>query len=254
MTQHILTDLSTVLFDEVEKNIVDEPCLGVAFSGGIDSSLLAKICQNLGRTVTLLTIGFPGSHDIKFSHFIASKMGMDHKIYELNKEDLYKTFKYVQSKIACSNVSHIENCIAFFYIASLAHQNNFRSILTANGCDELFFGYDRYRSVYEQGKRSIIKLMNEKIANEFILMKELEVITTELDVHIKQPFLSRRFITFAKSIPIIENIKGSDDLLRKHLLRQVSLSVGIPTESALRPKKALQYGTLIHQNLTKILN
>ena len=49
----MLTDLSTVLFDEVEKNIGDEPCLGVAFSGGVDSSLLAKICQNLGRTVTL---------------------------------------------------------------------------------------------------------------------------------------------------------------------------------------------------------
>jgi asparagine synthase (glutamine-hydrolysing) len=250
----MLTDLSTVLFDEVEKNIGDEPCLGVAFSGGVDSSLLAKICQKLGRTVTLLTIGFPDSHDIKFSHFIASKMRMDHKIYELKKEDLCKTFKYVQNKIACTNVSHIENCIAFFHIASLAHQNNFRSILTANGCDELFFGYDRYRSVYEQGNRSIIKLMNQKIANEFILMKELEVITTELGVLIKHPFLSRKFITYAKSIPITENIKGSDDLLRKHLLRQVSLSIGVPTESALRPKKALQYGTLIHKNLAKILN
>jgi len=238
----------------VEKNIGDEPCLGVAFSGGVDSSLLAKICQNLGRTVTLLTIGFPGSHDIKFSHFIASKMRMDHKIYELNKEDLCKTFKYVQNKIACTNVSHIENCIAFFHIASLAHQNNFRSILTANGCDELFFGYDRYRSIYEQGDRSIIKLMNEKIANEFILMKELAVITTELGVLIKHPFLSREFITFAKSIPIMENINGSDDLLRKHLLRQVSLAVGVPTESALRPKKALQYGTLIHKKLARILS
>jgi len=238
----------------VEKNIGDEPCLGVAFSGGVDSSLLAKICQNLGRTVTLLTIGFPGSHDIKFSHFIASKMRMDHKIYELNKEDLCKTFKYVQNKIACTNVSHIENCIAFFHIASLAHQNNFRSILTGNGCDELFFGYDRYRSIYEQGDRSIIKLMNEKIANEFILMKELAVITTELGVLIKHPFLSREFITFAKSIPIMENINGSDDLLRKHLLRQVSLAVGVPTESALRPKKALQYGTLIHKKLARILS
>lgn len=250
----MLTDLSTVLFHEVEKNIGDEPCLGVAFSGGVDSSLLAKICQNLGRTVTLLTIGFPGSHDIKFSHFIASKMRMDHKIYELKKEDLCKTFKYVQNKIACTSASHIENCIAFFHIASLAHQNNFRSILTANGCDELFFGYDRYRSVYEQGDRSIIKLMNEKIANEFILMKELAVITTELGVLIKHPFLSREFITFAKNIPILENINGSDDLLRKHLLRQVSIAVGVPTESALRPKKALQYGTLIHKNLAKILN
>ncbi len=250
----MLIDLSTVLFHEVEKNIGDEPCLGVAFSGGVDSSLLAKICQNLGRTVTLLTIGFPGSHDIKFSHFIASKMRMDHKIYELNKEDLCKTFKYVQNKIACTNVSHIENCIAFFHIASLAHQNNFRSILTGNGCDELFFGYDRYRSIYEQGDRSIIKLMNEKIANEFILMKELAVITTELGVLIKHPFLSREFITFAKSIPIMENINGSDDLLRKHLLRQVSLAVGVPTESALRPKKALQYGTLIHKKLARILS
>ena len=96
--------------------------------------------------------------------------------------------------------------------------------------------------------------MNEKIANEFILMKELAVITTGLGVLIKHPFLSREFITFAKSIPIMENINGSDDLLRKHLLRQVSLAVGVPTESALRPKKALQYGTLIHKKLARILS
>ena len=51
----------------------------------------------------------------------------------------------------------------------------------------------------------------------------------------------------------MENINGSDDLLRKHLLREVSLAVGVPTESALRPKKALQYGTLIHKKLARIL-
>jgi asparagine synthase (glutamine-hydrolysing) len=40
-------------------------------------------------------------------------------------------------------------------------------------------------------------------------------------------------------------------MTRKHILRQVALSVGVPEESAMKPKKALQYGSLIHKYFKK---
>jgi len=36
-------------------------------------------------------------------------------------------------------------------------------------------------------------------------------------------------------------------------LREAALSLGVPRESAMRPKKALQYSTLIHKNFNTLL-
>ena len=251
----MLDDLKNKMFEVVIDAINEETPFAVAFSGGIDSSLLAKICKDIEReNIILLTVGFPYSKDIEFSKRISSKIGLPHKILEIEVEDFSVNLARVVQKIGCKNISHIENCVAYFYIAKLAKENDLQLILTANGCDELFCGYDQFRRIYDRGKTDIMKLMDEKIANELVLTKEIEMITQEFMVATRQPFLSQKFISFARDIPINQKIKGSDDLVRKHILREFALLIGVPKESAMKPKKALQYGSLIHKNFKKIFN
>jgi asparagine synthase (glutamine-hydrolysing) len=252
----LLPDIQNALFAAVAESVnttTTNPSVGVAFSGGLDSTLLAKICKDLGIKVTLLTIGFLHSHDLEFSKIIASKIGLPHTIYTLDEQEFYEVLSYVRQKIRCENVSHIENCIAYFYIASLASRCGLQQVLTANGCDELFCGYNEYRLVYDSGRTHITQLMDEKIVNEVTLMNEIETITGERGIKLKKPFLTDKFISFAKDIAIDQKIKGSNDLLRKHILRTVALSVGVPEESAMKAKKAIQYGTMIHKKF-KILS
>ncbi|HJS82474.1 MAG TPA: asparagine synthase-related protein, partial [Nitrososphaera sp.] len=101
------------------------------------------------------------------------------------------------------------------------------------------------------GEAAIMKLMDEKIVNEFTLMAEIAVVAGQFGVAVRQPFLSSEFIEFAKAIPVDEKIKGPDDMTRKHVLRQAALSIGVPEESAMKPKKALQYGSSIHKYFKK---
>jgi asparagine synthase (glutamine-hydrolysing) len=250
----LLIDLRQALYDAVSENISEISRVAVAFSGGVDSSLLANICHHhLGKQVTLVTIGFSGSHDINFSKNMASKMGMEHQVYEIDYGDFEENLKRVRQAIRCENTSHIENCIAYFYICRLAKQNDLNVVLSANGCDELFCGYDRYRSAYcSGGETEISTLMDNNIANEFALIEEIKIVATQLGVQVRQPFLSPRFIQFAKTIPINQKIKGPDDMTRKHILRRIALALGVPEESAMKPKKALQYGSSIHKYFKKI--
>ena len=74
--------------------------------------------------------------------------------------------------------------------------------------------------MYNHGKTRIMELMTEKIENECILMKEVDVVTTEFGVNFKQPFLSRNFISFAKHIPIDQRSGILMHLVRKHILRE----------------------------------
>ena len=225
----------------------------MAFSGGVDSALLASISHHLKKQVTLITIGFSGSHDINFSKSVASKMAMDHIIHEIDYADFQENVQRIRQAINCENTSHIENCIAFFYISRTAKQNHVNVVLSANGCDELFCSYDRCRSAYSQGgEKDISTLMEHNISNEFALIKEIKIIAAQLGVRVIQPFLSSKFIQFAKSIPLDQKIRGSDDLIRKHILRQIALDIGVPKESAMKPKKALQYGSSIHKCCKKI--
>ncbi|MGH9990458.1 MAG: asparagine synthase C-terminal domain-containing protein [Nitrososphaera sp.] len=251
----LLIALRQALYDAVSGNITEIPRVAVAFSGGVDSSLLAKICHHhyLRKQVTLVTIGFSGSHDIKFSKSMASKMGMEHKVYEIDYDDFQENLQRIRQEISCENTSHIENCIAYFYICRLAKQNDLSVVLSANGCDELFCGYDRYRRAYHRGgEAEISRLMDNNIANEFALIGEIKIVAAQLGVQVRQPFLSPRFIQFAKSIPIDQKIKGPDDMTRKHILRRTALAVGVPEESAMKPKKALQYGSSIHKYFKRV--
>ena len=221
-------DLKNALVEALTEIVNEESSLAVAFSGGIDSSLLAQLCIDIGTKVTLLTVGFPGSPDIEFSKVVAKKLGVPHKLLELEKEDFHNKQRNICQKLGYGNISHIENCIAFFYLGMLARQNGLGLILTANGCDELFCGYDRFRSIYEYGNARIMQLIHEKIENEVILMKKVESIITEFGIKAKHPFLSEKFISVALKISIDNKIKGYDDFIRKHILREVAVMIGVP--------------------------
>ena len=49
-----------------------------------------------------------------------------------------------------------------------------------------------------------------------------------------------------------EKIIDPDDLQRKHAIRKLAISCGVPEISAHKQKKALQYGSKIHKQLLKL--
>ena len=246
--------MNTALLEEIQNSIkktVTDSKIGIAFSGGVDSTLVSKICKELGFDITLLTIGFPNSHDIEFAKEVNAKLDYKHEILEIESDSFNEISKKINQKIKTENISWNENCIAFYYVSKLAKSLGLSTVVTANGIDELFCGYNAYRDVFESGESAIIELMNSKLDNELKMMKAVNDVASEFDVKILQPLLSSTFIDFAKNISISEKISGKDDLLRKHAIRKLALDVGVPEFSANKRKKALQYGSKIHKALIK---
>ena len=247
------SDLIDGLFATVYENLRGIDKIGIAFSGGIDSTLLAMICKNMNINTTLLTVGFPHSHDIEFSKLISHKINMNHKFLEINRDDFATFSKKIKTQISCRNLSHLENCIAFSYIARLARKNNLGVVLTANGFDELFCGYNNFRYIFNQGINTINNTIESKILNELELINEIKQVVEKYHVSIIQPFLSKGFISKAMKFPIYNKIVSYDDVLRKHIIRKIALSFDVPPEVIISRKKALQYGSLIHKNYKRIV-
>jgi asparagine synthase (glutamine-hydrolysing) len=246
--------MNTELLKNIEETIkktVPKKRIGVAFSGGVDSTLISKILDDLKYDIILLTIGFSKSHDILFAKEINEKLEFSHHILEIDGDTFEKISTDITKKIKTENLSWNENCIAFYYVSQLAQSLNLDTVVTANGIDELFCGYNAYREVISQGESQVNKLMDTKLENEIKMMKAVNIISSEFGVTILQPLLSREFIVFAKSVPISEKIIDSEDLMRKHAIRKIAADIGVPEMSYTKRKKALQYGTQIHKKLLK---
>ncbi|AJM93327.1 asparagine synthase C-terminal domain-containing protein [Nitrosopumilus piranensis] len=242
------------LFDNIKTSItqtVTQNKIGVAYSGGVDSTLISKICQDMNYDVTLLTIGFSESHDILFAKEVNEQMNYPHHVLEIDSETFPSISSGIHEKIKTDNLSWNENCIAFYYVSKLANRLGINTVVTANGIDELFCGYNAYREAFSDGDSKINKVMDSKLDNELKMMKAVNLIASEFDVKILQPLLSEDFINYAKTVSISEKITDSEDLYRKHIIRKLAKEVGVPEISCNKRKKALQYGSKIHKTLLK---
>lgn len=246
MQEKLLSEIQNAI-----RETISDKKIGIAFSGGVDSTLVSKICNDLGFDITLLTIGFPNSHDILFAKDVNKHLNYKHEILEIDQDFFDEIASKISKKIKTDNLSWNENCIAFYHIAKLAQSLGITTVVTANGIDELFCGYNAYREAIEVGEESVLQLMDSKLENELKMMKAVNEVTSELSVKIIQPLLDEQFIKVAKTIPISEKISGKYDLIRKHIIRKLASEIGVPDISVKKRKKALQYGSMIHKALLK---
>ena len=246
MNKQLLSEMENAV-----KETIPDKKIGVAFSGGVDSTLLAKLAKDLGYDIHLLTIGFQDSHDINFAKEVNQLLNFPHSISEIDPEKFKEVSQKINQIIKSDNLSWNENSIAFHYVAELAQKNELKTVATANGIDELFCGYNSYREAIEKGEDDVTKMMDEKLKNEGEMMVAINKVTAEFSVKMVQPFLSPSFVDYSKKIPVSEKIHGPDDMQRKHPIRELAMDYNVPEIAAQKQKKALQYGSQIHKSLLK---
>ncbi len=246
MNKQLLSEMENAV-----KETISDKKIGVAFSGGVDSTILAKLVKDMGYDVHLLTIGFQDSHDINFAKEVNQLLNLEHSISEIDPEKFKGVSQRINQIIKSDNLSWNENSIAFHYVAELAQKNDLKTVATANGIDELFCGYNSYREAIEKGESEVTRMMDEKLKNEGEMMIAINKVTAEFGVKMVQPFLSPSFVDYSKTIPVSEKIHGPDDMQRKHPIRELAMDYGVPEIAAQKQKKALQYGSQIHKSLLK---
>jgi len=236
------------LVEAMEKRTQDFQEIGVIFSGGIDSVLIAYLAAKMVPKVVCYTCGVKGSSDIAYARRIADRLNLELKVAELGQGEVEKLIPEVIRVIEDANAGQVEVALPVYGAVRLARQDGIRVMLTGQGADELFGGYSWYANVAE--KEGYRKLRRHMIEDLLLLYKETlereDKITMAHSIELREPFLDPEVIRVALEIDLHLNVKGGLDTLGKHVHRRLAQSLGIPKDIAYRVKEAAQHGSGIH--------
>ncbi len=226
----------------------------VAFSGGLDSSLVAFLAKKLSINVCLLHVSLERQQETEEAKIAAELLHLPLQIHLFNEAQLEKDLGKVIALIEEPDPVKASVGVPFYWNAQKAAAADFRTMLAGQGADELFGGYQRYLSEYiSKGNIAVRKTMFRDVVriHESNLERDLKI-CGYFDVELRLPFASFELADFAMSLPTKLKMEKREDSLRKLVLRRAARSMGLPIELAEKPKNAVQYSTGVSGALKKL--
>ncbi len=245
--------LKSSITSSVQKRVQGLDSVAVLFSGGVDSTLVAVLAKSFGVDVSLYSVGTENSQDLKFARKTAESIGLPIKVRVINQNVVEDYFEDTLNTIEDTNLMKIGVAMTIKLTSELAGCDGHKVILSGQGADELFVGYNRYKKKFDN-KIELYKELDYDLNNiHNVNLERDDKATMSNSVELRVPFLDKSVVSTALKVPIDFSINSTEDNIRKRLLRDVALSVGVPEEIAYRPKKAAQYGTGIDKIIKKKL-
>lgn len=246
--------LKESLINSVAKRTAGLSKVGILFSGGIDSTILAKITEYLGIKTTLYSVGHKNSIDLKVSKETAKTTNIPLKTKEIDINDVKKYLPLVLDAIEEFNIMKLGVGMPAYIAAEMAHKDGLKVILSGQGADELFAGYHRYLRFYQKKGELVQEDLKNDILNLYhVNLQRDDAVTMANSIELRVPYLDLDIINTAMNIPIKYKISEKNDNLRKCILREIGAELGVPEEIVKRPKKAAQYGSGIDKMIRKVL-
>ena len=138
-------DVRARLTEAVRSHLMSDVPLGVFLSGGLDSSGLAALMAPLvGEPIRTFSVGFadPRANELPYARLVAQAVGAEHREVVVTPEDFIGALPRL--------IWHEDEPIAFpssvpLYFVSRLAREHVKVVLTGEGADELFLGYNWYR-------------------------------------------------------------------------------------------------------------
>jgi len=235
--------------------------VGVVFSGGVDSALVAKVCLDLGKDITLYSAGLTGFFkDRPFVESFARKFKLPWVAIEVTKEEVISLIQPVSDilsslGIAYANVKEfnpqqgwinqplqVSLGIPFYLVAQAGKAEDFTHFVCAQAGDELFGGGYRHLQLP-------LEKLNDQLRHDFGRLLEVDhlrdsAMFSHFGGQLAYPLIESEWSEYVLSLKAEWKMrKDLGEIGRKYIWRRLALKREVPEENALRKKHAMQYSS-----------
>ncbi|WP_081744677.1 asparagine synthase (glutamine-hydrolyzing) [Arthrobacter sp. H14] len=223
----------------VRRRMMADIPVGVFLSGGLDSSIVAAVmaryADNKWGPVRSFAAGTEGSSDLIAARRIAEHLGLDHTERVYSSDEAVNALPSVVASIESFEPSLVRSAVPNYLLAETAAQS-VKVVLTGEGADELFAGYDHLREIEESQLQEELERSVRGLHN--LNLQRCDRVTMAHGLEARVPFLDRDVVNLAEQIPIAWRLPGLYGQ-EKALLRE-AFEGWLPDDLLWRPKE--QFG------------
>jgi len=249
--------LTAISFEEASRNLAELVCnsvrsaveparrVGVLFSGGLDSSVIASAAKRLGLETHLYSVAFSDVERLFPAETAAHMLELDLDARLVGEEDIEEVLRHTVWAAESADTLQVSVAFPLDVATQAAVEKGETVLLSGSGADELFGGYSRYPQILDRsGEEALTGAMLKDVLklSEADLLRDGAVGESNR-IRLQAPFLNLGLVEFALNLPVEFKVMGARDALRKHILREAARKLDVPAEVVCSPKKAAQYSS-----------
>jgi asparagine synthase (glutamine-hydrolysing) len=230
--------------ESIIQRVKSDKKIAILVSGGVDSSLIAKISEEYNDNICFYNISTESiDTDKQYAQKLQSSLNHKIKYLTVNERDAIAAIPKVINIIETGDPVKVAIALPFYFLAKEIQKDKIKVVLLGNGADSLFCGFSRFIAEYSPSKDTISRLRKlydtDCYRDDSIFMN--------FGIEARFPYLDKTLAKYVISLP--DNYKIDNDR-RKIILRDIA-SKYMPKELSERKKKAIQYGSGFDKLLTK---
>lgn len=242
------------LISSVKKRLMADVPFGVLLSGGLDSSLIASITNNLiknkesiwGNKLHSFSIGLKDGPDLKYAKKVADYLGTIHHEINFTVQDGIDCLRDLIYNLETYDVTTIRASTPMYLLSRIIKSMGIKMVLSGEGADEVFGGYLYFHN--SPNSQQFHEECVSRVSNlhHFDCLRANKS-TMSWGIEARVPFLDKSFLE--TSMMIDPNLKlDKENKIEKYVLRKafdIETSEGnkyLPDEILWRQKEQFSDG------------